>query len=405
MNVVRLEPGPRPLVAVVLPPGPVVVGAVDEALQGGAAVGLLDPSLPVVAQEELLEVLRPQRVLRDDGQHELTRSRPVGAQVAVAVATSGSTGTPRLVLHAADRLLASARAALDRLSAWEAPWLCCLPTSHLGGLGVVIRCLLSDAPLTVLDWPRTEEIAAVLDARRGWTSLVPTQLRRLVELGAPLAGQGLLLGGAALDPALRTAAEAAGARVVATYGLTETAGGCVYDGAPLDGVEVAVDGDGRIRLRGPVTALGLRGPEGDEPATDPDGWIGTADLGRLRGDGRLEVLGRADEVISTGGEKVAPGPVERALRELDGIADAVVVGVPDPEWGEAVTALVVPSGPPPRLADVRAALAERLPAAARPRVLVLVDELPHLPSGKHDRRRAAQLARRSASGLEAVGEP
>lgn len=381
------------------------MGAVDEALHGGAAVGLLDPTLPAVLQEALLGVMRPLRVRRLDGVHERPGTRPVAAEVAVAVATSGSTGIPRLVLHDAEGLLASAHRVLDRLDAWFAPWLCCLPTSHLGGLGVVVRCLVSGAPLTVLDRPRTAEIARVLADRVGWTALVPTQLRRLLDAGAPLRGQGLLLGGAALDPRLRAGAEAAGARVVATYGMTETAGGCVYDGVGLDQVETRLDTDGRIRLRGPMTALGVRGPSGDEPATDPDGWIVTTDVGRYDADGSLEVLGRADEVITSGGEKVVPGPVEQALRSLEAVEDAVVVGLPDREWGQAVTAVVVASGSPPRLEDVRDALAGLVPPAARPRALVIVDALPQLPSGKPDRRRTLQVAKRSTGAVAPVPAP
>ena len=186
-------------------------------------------------------------------------------------------------------------------------------------------------------------------------SLVPTQLQRLLleaHLPVPLAGfSSVLLGGAAAPAGLLAAARAAGVPVVTTYGMTETCGGCVYDGVPLDGTQVAIRSDddgspaesGRIWISGPVLFSGYR-PGGYGGVASPDGvpWFRTGDLGRLDDSGRLVVRGRADDVINTGGHKVLPGEVAAALQTCPGVKDVAVVGQPDPEWGERVIAVVVP---------------------------------------------------------------
>jgi O-succinylbenzoic acid--CoA ligase len=202
----------------------------------------------------------------------------------------------------------------------------------------------------------------------------------------------VLLGGAAADPSLLDRARAAGVPVVTTYGMSETCGGCVYDGRPLDGVAVRLDSDGRIRLGGDVVFAGyrLRPDRTADALTFEDGrrWHVTKDLGRWDGE-RLEVVGRVDDLINSGGEKVAPLAVEAALSAAPGVRDAVVVGAPDPEWGQRVVAVVVPTDPerPPSLEELRAAVRDRLPSYALPRQLRLVGAVPMLPSGKPDRAR------------------
>jgi O-succinylbenzoic acid--CoA ligase len=204
------------------------------------------------------------------------------------------------------------------------------------------------------------------------------------------------------------AAGAAGARVVTTYGMSETCGGCVYDGLPLDGVRLRIADDGpparpaasagadqaaapagaagRIGIAGPVLLAGYW-PPGSRAATDGEGWFWTSDLGILDSSGRLTVRGRADDVINTGGEKVLPGEVEAVLGTIRGVRDVVVIGVPDSEWGEVVTAVVVPADPaqPPDLARLRDAVRGSLPGYAAPRRLLVMADLPVLPSGKPDR--------------------
>jgi O-succinylbenzoic acid--CoA ligase len=273
-------------------------------------------------------------------------------------------------------------------------WLCCLPATHVAGLQVLVRSLVSGTEPVLAERADAETVATSGCAH---VSLVPTQLQRLlapdVDTSTPLTGfSSVLLGGAAAPAALLDAARAAGVPVVTTYGMTETCGGCVYDGVPLDGVQVAIRDDdlsdaepARIWIGGPVLFSGYRGSQ-DDSAALADGWFRTGDLGRLDSSGRLTVRGRADDVINTGGHKVVPGEVAAALRTCPGVKDVAVVGQPDPEWGERVIAVVVPADPadPPALELLRLHVRDRLPRYAAPSRIVIVDAVPMLPSGKHD---------------------
>jgi len=393
---------------------------------------------------------------------------PVGARpgvtqapagTAVVIATSGSTGEPKFVALSAAALRASARATEARLGG-PGRWLLALPAEHVAGVQVIVRALLAGAAPAVLDLRagfRPDAFAAAtaaLGPGRRYTSLVPTQLSRILDVagpgsqhGAPAAAEvgaaptavealrsyaAVLVGGAALDPATRERALAAGMRVVTTYGMSETAGGCVYDGVPLDGVTVDLDPDGRIVLGGPTLASGylpptptltttaatgtghggVGGGAGDAAAGERAGFVGgrfrTGDLGRWR-DGRLEVLGRADDVIVTGGEKVAPAAVERVLAAQPGVRAACVVGLPDPEWGQVVAAAVVwnagtetdaptttPATPEPDVASLCEAVRAALGRAAVPRRVVAVAEIPLRGIGKPDRAAVARLVSAAA---------
>jgi O-succinylbenzoic acid--CoA ligase len=324
---------------------------------------------------------------------------------AVVVRTSGSTGEPKYVELPAAALLASARATAARLGG-PARWLLALPAEHVAGVQVLVRALLAGAPAEVMDL-RTgfgPDGFAVAAARLGpgprCTSLVPTQLVRLLDAeGRALAAlrgfAAVLVGGAALDPGLRRRAEAAGVRVTATYGMSETAGGCVYDGIPLSGVTVDLDAEGRILLGGPTLATGYLGRPAESAATFAGGRFRTDDLGRWR-DGRLEVLGRSDEVIITGGEKVAPDAVERTLAEQPGVRAACVIGVPDREWGHVVAAAVVPdpAGPPDH-GRLRRAVRAAHGRSAVPRRLLELPELPLQGIGKPDRAAVLRLLTRA----------
>ena len=185
--------------------------------------------------------------------------------------------------------------------------------------------------------------------------------------------------------------------------MSETCGGCVHDGRALDGVRLRLSDSGLIGISGPVLFSGYwsaspDGPGPGGPAVE-DGWSWTSDLGTLDGAGRLTVRGRADEMINTGGEKVAPAEVESVLGTLDGVRDVVIVGVPDSEWGELVTAVIVPEDPelPPELARLRAQARERIPGYAAPRRPILIAEIPMLASGKPDRQ-ALRAAAASQGG-------
>jgi o-succinylbenzoate---CoA ligase len=319
----------------------------------------------------------------------LRAQEPVDDAVAVVVPTSGSTGVPKGVLLSAAALRASAAATADRLGG-PGQWLLALPASHIGGLQVLVRSLLAGTTPVELAGPTSrasfEAAAGRMSGERRYVSLVPTQLQRLLASPSLHAFDAVLLGGAAAPAELLAAARAAGVRVVTTYGMTETSGGCVYDGVPLDGVEVAVGqgpGSGRIRIRGPVLAQAYR----SGPLRDEDGWFCTADVGEWR-DGRLVVHGRADDLVVTGGEKVAPAAVEAELRHHPSVADVAVVGVPDAEWGQRVVAVVVLRGPL-SLQEARDVVAGPLPRPAAPRELRVVDALPLLASGKVDRVRLA----------------
>jgi O-succinylbenzoic acid--CoA ligase len=386
----------RPLHAVLLPPDATehILAAVAAALDGtGPAILPLDPALPPARLAALLAAFAPSAVQTPAGTERTTPSpsnpgQPPGvrADVAVVIATSGSTGEPKGVELTAAALLASARASLARIGAGPGQrWLACLPAFHVAGLQVLVRSLVAGTEPVA-----TARLTADVVAASGCAhvSLVPTQLRRLIDAGAPLAAlDTILLGGASVPAGLVDEAAAAGARVVTTYGMTETCGGCVYDGRALDGVSVDVAGDGRISLAGPVLFAGYRlRPDLTAAALD-HGWFRTSDLGAMDATGRLVVRGRADDVITTGGEKVVPGDVEAALLSAPGVRDAVVVGLPDQEWGELVTAFIVgeDQSRPPGLEQLRAHVRASLPAYAAPGRVVAIPAIPLLPSGKPDR--------------------
>lgn len=323
---------------------------------------------------------------------------------AVVIATSGSTGTPKLVLLSGSALRASATATACRLGDAEpARWLLALPAEHIAGVQVIVRALLHGAPPIVQDLRagfRPADFAAATQRlppgpRR--TSLVPTQLLRILDAGgaaldALRSFDAVIVGGAALDAAVDASATAAGVRVVRSYGMSETAGGCVYDGIPLDGVTVELDPDGRILLGGPTLADGYLGRPEETAAAFVDGQFRSSDLGRCH-DGRLDVLGRADDVILTGGANVAPAAVERVLAAGPGVLAACVVGIPDPEWGQVVAAAVVlgPDAPEGWDDALRATVHAELGREAVPRRIVAVGEIPLRGVGKPDRVAIAQL--------------
>ncbi|GAB3661009.1 o-succinylbenzoate--CoA ligase [Nocardioides korecus] len=311
----------------------------------------------------------------------------------LVIATSGSTGAPKRVVLSRAALRASARATHARLGG-PGRWVLNLPPTYVAGVQVLFRSVLAGTEPIVHDgdWGRTADAAA---GERVYASLVPTQLLRLLR-GDPSAGgwedlarlDAVLIGGGPLDPRVRAEAEERGLRVVQTYGMSETCGGCVYDGRPLDDVEVRIADDGEVQLRGPVLFTGYE----DEPERTADvmtdGWFRTDDLGELGADGRLRVLGRADDVIISGGVKVPARAVATAVAADAAVLEVEVVGVPDEEWGELVTA-VVEARDPVSLAGVRDLVEPRTWA---PRRLVVLRELPRLANGKPDRLAIRRLA-------------
>jgi o-succinylbenzoate---CoA ligase len=384
----------RPLHAVLLPELE-LLSALSAAIDGsGPAILPLDPKLPASRLADVITALAPTAVVTAGGIDRCADGSGVDEDVAVVVTTSGSTGTPKGAELTADAVLASARASLARIGARPGTgrWLCCLPTHHISGLGVLVRSLVSGTRPVFADKLDASSVAA---AECDYVSLVPTQLRRLLDAAAPVERfDTILLGGAAAPADLLHAAAQAGARVVTTYGMTETCGGCVYDGVPLDGVKVATNAAGVVRIGGPVLFSRYRLAPELSGASLTDGWFVTSDLGEVLPDGSVSLRGRADDVINTGGEKVVPAQVENALRSLDSVADVVVVGAPDAEWGERVTAILVPANPadPPSAVKLRLELGDALPRYAVPRAFVCVEEIPMLASGKPDRLKLRMIA-------------
>jgi len=312
----------------------------------------------------------------------------------VVIETSGSTGAPKRVVLSRAAMRASASATEARLGG-PGQWLLNLPATYVAGVQVLFRSVLAGTtPVLQGEHPDFVSAARAMDGERRYVSLVPTQLNRMLasprDVKALRSFDTVLVGGAAVESSLRKRAAEAGVHVVATYGMSETCGGCVYDGMPLDGVAVAVGADGRVRIAGPVLFEGYDGRPDLTASAVRDGWFLTADLGRLDDDGRLEVLGRIDDVIVSGGVKVPAPAVARRLQEHPRVAAAEVLGVADPEWGQRVVAVVVSQAGVaarnvPPLDDLRNWVSQTLPRAWAPKQLFRVDEMPLLPNGKVDR--------------------
>ncbi|BBY17842.1 o-succinylbenzoate--CoA ligase [Mycolicibacterium litorale] len=317
---------------------------------------------------------------------------PIADDVAFVVPTSGTTGTPKGAMLTAAALTASADATHRRLGG-AGRWLLALPAHHIAGLQVLVRSVVAgERPVAVAAGFGPDELvsaAAVMGSGRRYVSLVSVQLDKVLrspDATAALATfDAVLIGGGPIPPGLAERALAAGISVVRTYGMSETAGGCVYDGVPLDGVRVRLDRS-RVLLGGPTLAKGYRNPVQPDPFAEP-GWFRTDDVGALDG-GVLRVLGRADDAISTGGLTVMPPLVEAVLSRHPAIADCAVFGVADERLGQRVVAAIVvaPGASAPTVAELRAHVAEELDATAAPREVHVVDEVPRRGIGKVDRR-------------------
>jgi O-succinylbenzoic acid--CoA ligase len=329
----------------------------------------------------------------------------------VALATSGSSGTPHVVLLSRRAFLAAAAASAGNLG-WlpDDRWLLCLPLAHVGGLSVVTRCLLARHPVVLADPDSSAEsldqrlARAILVGRPRLLSLVPTQLSALLQLGPkfelPTYVRVILTGGAAASASLLAACAKRRWPVLTSYGMTETCSqiatqrpGALHGaesgvGCALPGVELRISA-GAIQVRGPTLFSGyLVGPP--EPF-DADGWFSTGDLGSWDANGQLRVLGRSDQVIISGGENVAPAEVEAALEACPGVLEACVFSVPDAHWGQLVAAALrlVPGDGALLLDGVRSELERKLAAFKRPRRYALTHAFVYGPTGKLDRRATA----------------
>jgi O-succinylbenzoic acid--CoA ligase len=352
----------------------------------GDAVTPLDARLPPAAARQLLDTVRPTRIVGSDG--SITKwhdGEIVEDGDALVLATSGTTGDARGVIHTHASIAASATATSARLGIdpTRHSWLACLPLAHIGGLSVVLRALATRTPLIVLPGFDPEVVTNLGRSRKAThVSLVSTALGRV----DPSAFETILLGGSA-------AIEPLPSNVVTTYGLTETGSGVVYDGVPLDGIEIAIGtghpGEGalgEVLCKGPTLLRAYR--DGTVPfISGPDGsggWFPTGDAGSLDDRGHLSISGRLSEMITTGGEKVYPNVVELVLSTHPQIEEIAIWKRSDPEWGERVVAFVVARDDqnPPSLASLRDWVAQDLAPWYAPKEIELVPSLPRTPSGK-----------------------
>jgi len=355
-----------------MPTNDAYVAMVRRIWDEGNAVLPVDSRLPEPAKQRLLSVMRPHEIRSNSGAQALPNPMETEVGDALVIATSGSTGDPKGVVHSMHGLTASARATSSALGVTDGDrWLACLPVAHIGGFSVISRAILTDTALEVHDG---FESALVNSSQSTLTSLVATALARVNTTRF----RRILVGGSR-PPDDRPP------NCVATYGMTETGSGVVYDGFAISDVELRII-DGEIAVRGPML---MRAYRDGTTSIDKDGWLHTGDAGRLDADGRLHVDGRIGDVIVSGGEKIWPEIVERAIGEH--ATDFAVVKLPDPEWGERV--LLVHTSDAPSLDAIRDLVKVSLPAYCAPTAMVRVESIPRTASGKVRRAELAALVR------------
>lgn len=363
------------LVMLDLPPGPAFVEALQRVWEAGDAIFPLDPRLPAAEAANVISVAKPTAVIEADGQRRsLDSGHAVAAGDALMVATSGTTGHPKAVIHTHDGVRASALAtntALD-VNPTSDVWLAVLPPAHIGGLAVITRSLISGVGLIAHERFDAALVPAAVEKGATLTALVT---RALNQVDTTLFRR-IIIGGAAPPPDRPK-------NVLATWGMTETGSGCVYDGWPLDGVELRTTDDDEIAIRAPLLFRAYRTRDGEYDARDDDGWFLTGDLGRVEESGRLWVDGRRGDVINTGAEKVWPSRVEPLLATHPSVREVAVVGRPDPEWGHRVVAIIAVEGTtPPSLAELRDLVKSELPVWHAPKEIEIVQALPRTAIGK-----------------------
>lgn len=355
-----------------------LLAALADALDGGA------PILPLAPGTDPESV----RLLRDATLPEET---------AVVVRTSGSSGMPKATALSAAALRASAEATHVALGG-PGQWLVALPGHLISGLQMLVRSLAAGTDPVFFDGPFDPAAmlarAETMPHPRRYVSMVPVQFSRVLDLAEAdedaaetLRGfAAILVGGQALPLALRRRSHDLGLALRRSYGMTETAGGCVYDGVEIGGAQVRIR-DGEVQLAGPMLALGYVGDEAltAERFIQDRGtrWYRTGDAGEMLG-GMLQVTGRLDRVVISGGVNVSLDAVERVARESPGWGSAVAIGVPDAEWGERVALVAETVAGAAGFDEVRQAIREQLGAAAAPVWATETPELPRLPGGKPD---------------------
>ena len=365
------------LIAIDLPPSQEFVNQVTRIWAEGDAVLPLDQRLAPHLRVALAQGFGASQVVNESSTTELENGITTHTGEALVIATSGSTGEPKGVVHTHETLRASAIASADALGlTGNEHWLVCLPVSHIGGFSVITRAEHTGATLTLhetFEAPRVEDAA-----RAGCThvSLVPTALRRI---DASLFAQ-ILLGGQAAPPQLPS-------NVTVTYGSTETGGGIAYNGHALPGVSLRIV-EGEIQVQSPSLFVRYIG---DQDSRIVNGWFRTGDAGQIIKD-RLEVTGRLSDMIISGGENSWPRRLEQLLRGLAHVEDVAVIGVEDPEWGQAVEVYLETTSALSR-DTVRGLVIDHLPHYYVPKKIHCVTKFPRTTIGKVDKAALATLAR------------
>ena len=359
------------LVALDMPASVEFANHVRNAWNAGDAVFPIDQRLPQVAKDSLIKQFKPSVLIDGTGSIvTLANSEPTEEHDALVIATSGSTGNPKGVVHTHDSIRALLNMSQARLLTDSSThWLLCLPVSHVAGFSVLARSIVFGNQISIL--PKFDEYEVLAAAKNGAThvSLVPTTLNRI----DPAIFESILLGGAAAPPNLP-------ANVSTTYGMTETFGGIVYNGTPLDGVEVRVI-DEHIELQSPSL---FRAYRGSNTQLSADAWYQTGDNGSFTHT-VLQVFGRSDDMIITGGENVWPSAVEKVISTISGIERVVVSGIDDAQWGQRVVAWISSSNAiAPSLEEVRQHVKQHLPSFCAPSELRVVNEFPTTSLGKVD---------------------
>lgn len=400
------------------PAGPTFVAALQRIWGRGAAVFVIDSRLRKAEKSAALGAAAPTHVFdngeivaltRDPYANKAHHGRAVLPGDALVLCTSGTTGVPKAVVLTHEAIRASAEMTSRALGVDSKSdiWLCCLPVGHIGGLSVILRALLTGCGLQVLD---RFDPQLVDEAAKGGATRVSLVTRALNQIETSR-WDTILLGGAAppKNPP---------SNCVITWGMTETGSGCVYDYYPLNGVQLAVRtggssgsasqeqtrhlgiqtvGVGELLVKSPTLLRAYRNANGDIDPFNSQGFFPTGDIGRLNADGRLQILGREDDVITSGGEKVWPAPIEAALRQLNWVGEVCVIGRPDADWGHRVVAVVQPK-PEVLLPTETAGLEQAKHAVVtaglsswnQPKELIFVKQLPRTTLGKVSRKTVAK---------------
>ena len=367
----------RKLVGIDIPLSAEFVTALQDIWNAGDCAFPIDQRLAQKQKAQLVEEFFVDEIVTTEGRSVLgAQGSTIVDNDAVLFTTSGSSGTPKGVIHTHDSLRANADIVARHFGdTSQMHWLACLPPSHVGGFGVISRALIWNCQLTTLPQFDAEQVESLARRSITHTSLVATALQRInSELF-----ERILLGGAKPPPNLPP-------NVTTTYGLTETMGGVVYNRTALSGIEISISEEQEILVRGPVLMDRYYQQQLGHPI-DVDGWLHTGDLGSMSVDNQLSVTGRRSELIISGGENIWPEAVEAALTSHPDVSDVCVVGIDDQEWGQRVVAFIVPTktSQTHSLAEWRGHVAETLPRFMAPRQVVLVDSIPRSALGKPQR--------------------